>query len=135
VVTWWRGGELAVADLPAAWSELSQSLLGRAPSCHREGVLQDVHWSGGSFGYFPSYTLGNMMAAQLWYRAQTALPGLESDFESGNFARLLGWLRKEVHGRGRRYTLPQLAERVTGAPLSPAPLLRYLGERYLPLAS
>jgi len=128
-------GELAVADLPAAWSELSQSLLGRAPSCHREGVLQDVHWSGGAFGYFPSYTLGNMMAAQLWYRAQAALPGLESDFESGNFARLLGWLRKEVHGRGRRYTLPQLVERVTGAPLSPAPLLRYLSERYLPLAS
>jgi len=126
-------GELAVRELPAAWREAAVTLLGRAPGCDREGVLQDVHWSGGAFGYFPSYCLGNMMAAQLWYRAQTVLPGLAEDFAAGDFSRLLGWLRQEVHAHGRRYELPELVRRATGAPLSPAPLLRYLRERYLPL--
>ena len=123
-------GELAVKDLPAAWREASRELVGLEPATDTEGVLQDVHWSGGAFGYFPSYCLGNMMAAQLWYAAQAALPQLEEDFARGDFSRLLGWLRTHVHAEGRRYDLLALVRKVTGEELSPRALLRYLRERY-----
>jgi carboxypeptidase Taq len=123
-------GELAVRDLPEAWRAASRELIGLEPANDREGVLQDVHWSGGAFGYFPSYCLGNMMAAQLWYAALAALPGLEEDFTRGDFSRLLGWLRTHVHAEGRRYDLLALVRKVTGEELSPRPLLRYLRERY-----
>lgn len=123
-------GKLAVRDLPAAWNAAARELLGLTPDSDRTGVLQDVHWSGGAFGYFPSYCLGNMMAAQLWYRALALRPELEADFARGDFSWLLGWLRREVHAAGRRYAMPELVRRVTGEPLSPQPLLRYLRERY-----
>jgi carboxypeptidase Taq len=123
-------GDLAVADLPAAWKTACRDLLGLEPANNREGVLQDVHWSGGAFGYFPSYCLGNMLAAQLWYRALSLMPGLEDDFARGDFSRLLGWLRREVHARGRRLFLLDLAREVTGEELTPKYLLRYLTERY-----
>ena len=126
-------GTLAVADLPAAWNQLAQELLGLTPPNDREGVLQDVHWSGGMFGYFPSYCLGNMMAAQLWYRALADLPGVEEDFARGDFSRLLGWLRRHVHEQGRRHDTQELVRVITGEPLTPKHLLRYLRERYLPL--
>lgn len=126
-------GELAVRDLPAAWNAASAELVGLTPSSDREGVLQDVHWSDGSFGYFPSYCLGNMMAAQLWYRALALRPELEADFARGDFTWLLRWLRENVHTQGRRYDLLALARRVTGEELSPRHLVRYLRERYLPL--
>lgn len=123
-------GRLAVRDLPGAWRTAAQELLGLTPPDDRTGVLQDVHWSDGSFGYFPSYCLGNMMAAQLWYRALALRPGLEDDFAQGDFSWLLGWLRQEVHAAGRRWEMPELVRRVTGEPLSPKWLLRYLRERY-----
>jgi carboxypeptidase Taq len=123
-------GTLAIRDLPAAWSALAQELLGLTPANDREGVLQDVHWSGGMFGYFPSYCLGNMMAAQFWYRAQGDRPGLDDDFARGDFSRLLGWLRRNIHEQGRRYDTQELVPVVTGEPLSPRHLLRYLRERY-----
>jgi carboxypeptidase Taq len=126
-------GTLAVADLPAAWTELADELLGLTPPNDREGVLQDVHWSGGMFGYFPSYCLGNMMASQLWYKAQGDLPGLDDDFARGDFSRLLGWLRRNIHEQGRRHDTQELVKVVTGEPLTPTHLLRYLRERYLPL--
>ncbi len=126
-------GELAVADLPAAWNALAQELLGLTPAHDGEGCLQDVHWSGGAFGYFPSYCLGNMIAAQLWYAAQVALPGLQDDFAAGRFDRLLGWLRGHIHERGRRLETEALVQAVTGEGISPRHLVRYLGERYLPL--
>ncbi len=123
-------GTLAVRDLPAAWNAAARELLGLTPDSDRTGVLQDVHWSGGAFGYFPSYCLGNMMAAQLWYRALALRPELEADFGRGDFSWLLGWLRREVHAAGRRHPMPELVRRVTGESLSPQPLLRYLRERY-----
>jgi carboxypeptidase Taq len=123
-------GELAVKDLPAAWRSAAKELLGREPATDREGVLQDVHWSDGAFGYFPSYCLGNMMAAQLWYRARELRPGLEDEFAEGNFGGLLGWLREAVHAQGRRYELPELVRRATGEALSPRALVHYLRERY-----
>lgn len=126
-------GTLAVADLSAAWNGLAQELLGLKPSNDSEGVLQDVHWSGGMFGYFPSYCLGNMMAAQFWYKAQGDLPGLDEDFARGDFSRLLGWLRRNIHEQGRRHDTRELVKYVTGEALTPKHLLRYLRERYLPL--
>ncbi len=123
-------GELRVAELPEAWRAKSQELLGQVPPSDREGVLQDIHWSSGAFGYFPSYCLGNMIAAQNWQAVQRALPGLPGDFAAGRFERLLEWLRTNIHAQGRRYSALELVERVTGEPLSPQPLLAYLEERY-----
>ncbi len=125
--------EVAVRDLPSVWNELSGKILGMTPPNDSKGVLQDIHWSGGAFGYFPSYCLGNMIAAQLWYKANAELPGLESDFASGNFARLLGWLRRSIHEQGRRFDTLGIVRQVTGEELSPRYLLQYLSERYAPL--
>jgi carboxypeptidase Taq len=123
-------GELAVRDLPDAWRAASRELVGLEPVNDREGVLQDVHWSDGAFGYFPSYCLGNMIAAQLWDRARALRPALEEDFARGDFSWLLGWLRTEVHAQGRKFSALELVQRVTGEALSPQPLVRYLRERY-----
>ncbi len=126
-------GTLAVKDLPEAWNSLAGELLGLTPSNDSEGVLQDVHWSDGAFGYFPSYCLGNMMAAQLWYSALEQHPELSDEFAVGDFSWLLGWLQKNVHAEGKRYDALALTEKVTGEKLSPAALMRYLRERYVPL--
>lgn len=124
---------LAVKDLPEAWNALSQEIVGLTPKNDREGVLQDIHWCDGSFGYFPSYCLGNMLAAQLWYTVLDAIPGLESEIEQGNFTSLLSWLRETIHRHGKRYNTLELTRRATGKPLGPDALIRYLKERYLPL--
>jgi carboxypeptidase Taq len=126
-------GELKVADLPAAWNTLSQDLLGLLPAHDGEGCLQDVHWAGGAFGYFPSYCLGNMIAAQLWYTVLAELPGLEDDFASGRYGRLLAWLREKIHSQGRRLGTEDLVRAVTGEGVTPRYLIRYLRERYLSL--
>jgi carboxypeptidase Taq len=126
-------GTLAVRDLPKAWNDASQALLGLTPSNDCEGVLQDVHWSDGAFGYFPSYCVGNMMAAQLWYRALTLRPKLEEEFARGDFTWLLSWLRETIHAQGKRLDTLGLVRHATGEELSPKWLLRYLKERYGPL--
>lgn len=123
-------GELSVRQLPEAWRELARELLGLEPRTDREGVLQDVHWSDGAFGYFPSYCLGNMIAAQLWARVRAVRPTIEDDFERGKFGWLLEWLHENIHRQGRRYSTLELVRRVTGEELSPKHLLRYLRERY-----
>ncbi|ATC64524.1 carboxypeptidase [Nibricoccus aquaticus] len=123
-------GTLAVRDLPKAWNESAQALLGLTPANDREGVLQDVHWSDGAFGYFPSYCIGNMMAAQLWYHALSLRPQLEEEFARGDFTWLLGWLREMIHAQGKRLDTLGLVRHATGEELSPKWLLRYLRERY-----
>jgi carboxypeptidase Taq len=126
-------GELAVRDLPEAWNAASSEILGYTPKNNREGCLQDVHWSGGAFGYFPSYCLGNLLAAQLWETLLTALPNLESDIAAKNYAPLLAWLRTHVHQLGRRFLTAEFVEKVTGRPLSHEALVTYLKNRYGPL--
>ncbi len=126
-------GTLAVADLPAAWNAASRELLGLEPASDREGVLQDVHWSDGAFGYFPSYCIGNMMAAQLWYHVLTLRPQLEEDFARGDFSWLLNWLHEAIHHQGKRHDTLALVQHATGQPLSPRHLIRYLKDRYSPL--
>jgi carboxypeptidase Taq len=123
-------GALAVRDLPAAWRAASRELIGLEPPTDRQGVLQDVHWSDGAFGYFPSYCLGNMIAAQLWHRLQMLRPGLEADFARGDFSWLLAWLRENIHAQGRRSSALDLVRRITGEELSPRFLVAYLRERY-----
>lgn len=126
------GGELTVEELPAEWNRLSQEIIGLTPPSDKEGVLQDVHWSGGMFGYFPSYCLGNMIAAQLWYKVLEEIPGLPGDFSEGKFERLLAWLRDRIHRHGKLYDTQTLVQRVTGEPINPKHLIRYLKDRYLP---
>lgn len=119
-------GDLDVPDLPGAWDDLYEELLGiRAPSV-ADGVLQDIHWSQGIFGYFPTYTLGTMNAAQLYAAAQQDLGDLEAQFAEGETGRLLEWMREKVHRWGCRYTAGELIEKATGRPRSADDLLAYL---------
>ncbi len=126
-------GSLDSRDMPAAWNETSTRILGYTPKNDSEGCLQDVHWSGGAFGYFPSYCLGNIIGAQLWYTLREQLPDLDDQIAGNNFQPLLDWLRKHVHSRGRRLYTMAFTREVTGEELSTKYLVRYLKERYLPL--
>ncbi|MEX2582221.1 MAG: carboxypeptidase M32 [Gemmatimonadota bacterium] len=126
-------GDLPVADLPGAWNQRIRADLGLEVPDDRRGCLQDVHWSMGAIGYFPTYTLGNLYAAQLWRRIVADLPDLDESFTRGEFGELLGWLRREIHQHGRRYTAPILCEQVTGEPLSAMPFMSYLDEKLRPL--
>ncbi len=126
-------GGLEAAGLPSEWNRLSAEILGLTPRNDTEGVLQDVHWSVGSVGYFPSYCLGNMMAAQLWYKVTKEFPALEQSFAEGSFSQLSNWLREKIHRHGRRFDTEEIVQKATGECLDPGPLLKYLTERYLPL--
>jgi carboxypeptidase Taq len=126
-------GDLAVADLPTAWNERMVRDLGSAPPDDAQGCLQDIHWSGGSFGYFPTYTLGNLYAAQFFAKAQAELGDLDEQFRRGEFLPLKEWLNQKIHREGQRYRAVDLVAAVTGEPLNPAYLLRHLQEKLGPL--
>ncbi len=119
-------GALAVVDLPAAWNLRYKELLGIDVPDDRRGCLQDVHWSCGLFGYFPTYTLGNLYAAQFAAAAARAIPDLEEHQARGDFAPLLDWLRHHVHRHGRRHEPRELCRLATGSELSSQPFLSYL---------
>ena len=123
-------GELRVADLPAAWNERFARDFGMRPERDSDGVLQDIHWSAGLWGYFPTYTLGNIAAAQLMAAADRDLGGLSADFARGCFTRLLGWLRERIHAAGRTLESDELVERATGRPVDETWLLDSLQARY-----
>ncbi len=125
------GGTLAVADLPGAWAEGLQALLGIVPPDDARGCLQDIHWYDGLFGYFPCYSLGAMAAAQLMASARAAEPGLEDSLGQGELAPLLGWLRTHVHGQGSRLGFDALLVEATGRGLDPADFEAHLRGRYL----
>jgi carboxypeptidase Taq len=123
-------GDLKPADLPEAWNEKFARMFGLTPADDRQGCLQDIHWSMGGLGYFPTYTLGNLYAAQLMVAARAQLRGLEDDFVRGEFGRLKGWLNDKVHKPGRSYRSDDLCRRVTGEGLRHEPLISYLREKY-----
>ncbi len=123
-------GRLKVEELPARWNAAMKGYLGVVPPDDAQGVLQDVHWSGGSFGYFPSYALGNLYAAQFMEKLAEAQPTLWAEVREGRFHNVLAWLRQNIHGHGRKYFPEELCQRVTGEPLSAKPFLRYLQEKY-----
>jgi carboxypeptidase Taq len=123
-------GDLPVEDLPAVWRERYTQTLGVTPANDAEGCLQDIHWSAGLFGYFPTYTLGNLFAAQLIDRARRDLGGLDEAFGRGEFVPLLDWLRAKVHRHGQRYHAPELIREATGAAPDHGPLVQMLREKY-----
>lgn len=124
-------GELSVADAPAAWNAKMQAYFGLTPPDDAAGILQDVHWSAGLIGYFPTYTLGNILSVQLYHKAEADGGGpLRSQIAAGDFAPLLAWLRENVHQWGRKYLPKDLVVRATGGPLDPAPYLTYLQNKF-----
>ncbi len=122
--------ELATADLPDAWDAAMEKYVGVRPLDHSDGVLQDMHWCIGMFGYFPTYSLGDIYAAALWETVEQQLGSLDTELRVGDTSRLLEWLRENIHQQGYRYEAKELIERVTGKPPSPHPLLRYLRSKY-----
>ena len=122
--------DLRAIDLPGAWAELYRSRLGVAPKNDRTGCLQDGHWSEGLIGYFPTYTLGNMYAAQLFAAAERAVGPLDDAFAAGDFRTLRSWLGEHVHRHGRRYAAEALIERATGSAPDPSALIESLRRRY-----
>jgi carboxypeptidase Taq len=126
-------GDLEAPDVPAAWDEKFRQLFGLTPPTAAQGCLQDIHWSGGGIGYFPTYTLGNLYAAQLMEQARQDLGDLDANFRQGQFGRLKGWLNEKVHRPGQRWRAAELCRWITGRPLSHQPLLAYLRRKYEPL--
>jgi carboxypeptidase Taq len=126
-------GDLKPHDVPAAWNESFTRSFGMTPPDDANGCLQDVHWSFGGIGYFPTYTLGNMYAAQFMDAARRDMPTLDDEFRRGEFARMKAWLNERIHQHGSRYRARELCRRVTGQPLSHKPLLSYLTGKYAAL--
>lgn len=126
-------GALPICDIPAQWNKTFQQLLGLNVPDDRRGCLQDVHWSFGLFGYFPTYTLGNLYAAQLWETINQQIPDLNAQMSRGEFGSLKAWLNKNIHAHGRRYRSAELSRMLTGKPLSADPLMRHLEGRLRPI--
>ena len=124
-------GELKPGDLPAFWNESFEKMLGLKVPNDSRGCLQDIHWSLGAFGYFPTYTLGNLNAAQLMASATRELPGLAGDLRAGRYASLLGWLRGKIHTQGQRWLPPDLMRRATGEPTAARHHLEFLRGKFL----
>lgn len=124
-------GALAVRDLPEAWREQMQGLLGITPDSDANGCMQDIHWPDGAFGYFPTYTLGAMVAAQLFDGAKKSIPGLSAHIQSGDFTLLYSWLREKVHSQGCRLSSPDLLKYATGQSLNASIYKKHLENRYL----
>ncbi len=123
-------GSLAVKNLREAWNDYYQTYLGLTPSGDREGILQDIHWAHGSFGYFPTYSLGSFYAAQFYARAKTDIPGLEDRIAAGDTSPLLTWLRDKIHYQGRRYDAGELCQQITGEPLRLKYFLDYARHKF-----
>ena len=127
-------GGLSTADLPEAWNAKMEDLLGIRPPNDRLGCLQDVHWSGGMFGYFPTYQLGNVLSVQIWERLVSDIPDAYDQVEQGSFATIYEWLRDQLYRHGRKFTPAVMIDRVAGGPIDPQPYLRYLADKNTSLA-
>jgi carboxypeptidase Taq len=123
-------GALDSADLPAAWCRKMKEYLGIEPETDSKGVLQDVHWSMGAFGYFPSYALGNLYGLQFWEKMASGLPGLEELIAGGDFAAIRSWLKDTIYVWGKRKTPQDLVKTITGKSLSAEPFLNYITAKY-----
>ena len=123
-------GTARVADLPEIWNARMKDYLGIPPPNDKMGALQDVHWSVGYIGYFATYALGTIVSVQLWERALADHPGIPAEIERGEFSTLLGWLRKNVHRHGKKFTPVETIKRATGGPLNTGPYVKYLKKKY-----
>jgi carboxypeptidase Taq len=124
------GKQIQVAEVPGLWRDKVRLLLGLDVPGPAAGPLQDIHWSFGVFGYFPTYTLGNLYAAQFFARAREDLGNLPALVATGDFAPLLGWLREKIHSRGSLLPPGELCREVTGSPLSCRPFVEYLENKF-----
>lgn len=124
------GGSLSVGDLPEAWRAKTKEYLGFEPETDREGVLQDIHWSHGLFGYFPTYTLGTVLAVQLYEKALEAHPQIPEAMERGDFSPIREWMQRNVYAHGARYSPTELVHKATGGPIAAGPYLAYLRGKY-----
>ncbi len=123
-------GKVNLKDLPEIWNTKMREYLGITPPNDAKGVLQDIHWSGGGFGYFSTYALGNLVSAQLWEKINKDIKGLDDKVRKGDFSELLGWLHKNIHQFGQKFESQTLMQNVTGSKIAPAPYVRYLNKKY-----
>ena len=121
---------IATQDLPEVWNAKMKDYLGITPPTDTLGVLQDVHWSGGMIGYFPTYALGNLLSVQLWEKMLSDNPNIPDEMAKGQFSTILGWMREKVHQHGAKYDSQELIHKITGSHLSAEPYLRYLNKKY-----
>ncbi len=123
-------GKVAAKDMPELWNSRMQEYLGVTPPNDAQGVLQDIHWSGGAIGYFSTYALGNLVSVQLWEKINQDIPDLVEQICQGKFETLLGWLREKIHRHGAKFEPQELVQKVTGSKIDPAPYVRYLTKKY-----
>lgn len=123
-------GKVAIKDLPEIWNARMQDYLGVTPPNDAVGILQDIHWSWGLFGYFSTYALGNLVSVQLWEKINAEIPDLDDQIRQGKFDALLDWLHTHIHVHGRKFMPQELIQRVTGARIDSAPYMRYLRKKY-----
>ena len=123
-------GTMPIKDLPEIWNTKMQEYLGVVPPNDARGVLQDIHWSYGSIGYFSTYALGNLVSAQLWEKINKDIRNLDDQIRAGNFSELLRWLREKIHRHGHKYDPQDLVQNVTGSKITPEPYVRYLTKKY-----
>ena len=123
-------GSMAVKDAPDAWNQKFEEYLGIVPSNDAEGILQDVHWSFGGFGYFPTYALGNLVSAQLWEKMSEEIKDIDGIIENAEFEVILAWLRKNVHIHGAKYEPQELVKKITGSKITPEPFMKYLNSKF-----
>ncbi len=123
-------GTYGVSDLPEIWNNKMQEYLGIRPATDTDGILQDIHWSGGGFGYFPSYTFGAMYACQFYNAAKQQIPRMEDRIRDGSFGVIKEWLNKNIHSQGMLFSTQTLLKEVTGEPLSPRHFIIYLKNKY-----
>jgi carboxypeptidase Taq len=125
-------GRLEPRDLPQAWNERMREYLGIDVPDDARGVLQDMHWAGGSIGYFPTYSLGNVISVQIWDRLRDEVGDIDEQMERGEFGAIREWLRTNLYVLGRKFTPQETVERVTGSRIDPGPYVRYLREKLAP---
>ncbi len=123
-------GRVALSELPEVWNQRMHDYLGVNVPDNRRGVLQDVHWSAGTIGYFPTYSLGNVISVQIWEKLREDIPDLDEQFERGEFGALREWLGEHLHRHGRKFTPVETVEKVVGGPIDPGPYLAYLNEKH-----
>jgi carboxypeptidase Taq len=123
-------GRIALKELPEAWNARFKEYLGLSVPNDAQGVLQDIHWSGGMIGYFPTYALGSIIACQIWEKLQADLPDISEQFRRGEFGALREWLRVHLHQHGRKFTPPETLQRIVGGPIDVKPFVKYLRSKF-----
>jgi carboxypeptidase Taq len=126
-------GRLEVSGIPDAWNAKMAEMVGVTPLSDAEGCLQDIHWSMGAFGYFPTYALGNLYAAQFFAKARQVMPDMDDRIRAGDLAALREWLRGNIHQHGKRYRPQELCQVVTGRPLSINAFMDYVNGKFRPI--